>query len=196
VAVFVAAQFADGGKLCVEETGSGAKVEVNTCSSTSTAQKWTIGTDGTVKAAGFCLDTAANSTTSGAGVVAEVCSTDATQKWRVTSTGTLVNAAKSTLCLTDPSASATKGTQLTATTCGGKGQTWTTVTTGALPTGQTQTLTYDAEGRTATVTTPSGTPAAPAPTCTTPTATCWSRPRLSAAPTRRVSCTSSAARSS
>ncbi|MEU1513154.1 ricin-type beta-trefoil lectin domain protein [Streptomyces sp. NPDC005811] len=146
-----------GGKLCVEETGSGAKVEVNTCSSTSTAQKWTIGTDGTVKAAGFCLETAANSTTSGAGVVAEACSTDATQKWRVTSTGTLVNAAKSTLCLTDPSASATTGTQLTATTCGGKGQTWTTVSTGALPAGQTQTLTYDAEGRTATVTTPSGT---------------------------------------
>ncbi|MET9119840.1 ricin-type beta-trefoil lectin domain protein [Streptomyces sp. NPDC004528] len=145
-----------GGKLCVEETGSGAKVDVNTCSS-SVAQQWTIGTDGTVKAAGFCLDTASNSTTSGAGVVAEACSTDATQKWRVTSTGTLVNAAKSTLCLTDPSASATKGTQLTATTCGGKGQTWTTVTTGALPAGQTQTLTYDAEGRTATVTTPSGT---------------------------------------
>ncbi|MFE4819902.1 ricin-type beta-trefoil lectin domain protein [Streptomyces sp. NPDC056704] len=145
-----------GGKLCVEETGSGAKVDVNTCSS-SAAQQWTIGTDGTVKAAGFCLDTASNSTTSGAGVVAEACSTDATQKWRVTSTGTLVNAAKSTLCLTDPSASATKGTQLTATTCGGKGQTWTTVTTGALPAGQTQTLTYDAEGRTATVTTPSGT---------------------------------------
>ncbi|GGR85832.1 hypothetical protein GCM10010269_26220 [Streptomyces humidus] len=146
-----------GGKLCVEETGSGSKVEVNTCSSSAAAQQWTIGTDGAVKAAGFCLDTAANSTTSGAGVVADACSTDATQKWRVTSTGTLVNAAKSTLCLTDPSASATKGTQLTATTCGGKGQTWTTVTTGALPAGQTQTFTYDAEGRTATVTTPSGT---------------------------------------
>ncbi|MEU3787598.1 ricin-type beta-trefoil lectin domain protein [Streptomyces sp900129855] len=146
-----------GGKLCVEETGSGAKVEVNTCSASSAAQKWTIGADGTVRAASLCLDTASNSTTSGAGVVVDTCSTDATQKWRVTSTGTLVNAAKSTLCLTDPSASATKGTQLTAATCGGKGQIWSTVTTGALPAGQTQTFTYDAEGRTATVSTPSGT---------------------------------------
>ncbi|MEU1274984.1 ricin-type beta-trefoil lectin domain protein [Streptomyces sp. NPDC005799] len=145
-----------GGKLCVEETGSGAKVDVTTCSSSATAQKWTIGTDGTVKAGGFCLDTASNATTSGTGVVADTCSSDATQKWRLTSTGTLVNAAKSTLCLTDPSASATKGTQLTATTCGGKGQTWSTITAGALPAGQTQTFTYDAEGRTATVSTPSG----------------------------------------
>lgn len=148
-----------GGKLCVEETGSGAKVDVNTCSSSATAQKWTVDTDGTVKAGGFCLDTAGNATASGTGVVADTCSTDATQKWRVTSTGTLVNAAKSTLCLTDPSASATKGTQLTLATCGGKGQTWSTITAGALPAGQTQNFTYDEEGRTATVSTPSGTTA-------------------------------------
>ncbi|MEU0208452.1 ricin-type beta-trefoil lectin domain protein [Streptomyces canus] len=148
-----------GGRLCVEETGSGAKVDVNTCSSSATSQKWTVGTDGTVKAGGFCLDTAGNATASGTGVVADACSTDATQKWRATSTGTLVNVAKSTLCLTDPSASATKGTQLTAATCGGKGQTWSTITAGALPAGQTQTFTYDAEGRTATVATPSGTTA-------------------------------------
>lgn len=148
-----------GGKLCVEETGSGAKVAVNTCSSSAAAQKWTVGTDGTVKAGGFCLDTAGNATTSGTGVIAEACSSDATQKWRVTSTGTLVNAAKNTLCLTDPSASATKGTQLTAATCGGKGQTWSTITPGALPAGQTLNFTYDAEGRTATVSTPSGTTA-------------------------------------
>ncbi|MGW4979042.1 ricin-type beta-trefoil lectin domain protein [Streptomyces mirabilis] len=145
-----------GGKLCVEETGSGAKVEVNTCSSTATAQKWTIGTDGTVKAAGLCLDTAGNATASGTGVVVDTCSTDATQKWRVTTTGTLVNAAKNTMCLSDPAASATKATQLTLTACGGKGQNWSTIAAGALPAGQTQTFTYDAEGRTATVSTPSG----------------------------------------
>ncbi|MEW1648446.1 ricin-type beta-trefoil lectin domain protein [Streptomyces sp. NPDC091219] len=146
-----------GGKLCVEETGSGVKVEVNTCSSTAAAQKWTVNTDGTVTAANLCLDTAGNATASGTGVAMDTCSTDATQKWRATSTGTLVNAAKSTLCLTDPNASATKGTQLTLTTCGGKGQTWSTPTSGALPAGQTQTFTYDAEGRTATVSTPTGT---------------------------------------
>ncbi|MFF7357369.1 RHS repeat domain-containing protein [Streptomyces filipinensis] len=146
-----------GGKLCVQETGSGAKVEVTTCNPSSLAQKWTFSTDGTVKAGGFCLDTVGNATTSGTDVIADTCSTDTTQKWRTTATGTLVNAAKPTLCLTDPSASATKGTQLTLTTCGGKGQTWSTIKAGSLPAGQTQTFTYDAEGRTATVSTPSGT---------------------------------------
>lgn len=149
-----------GGKLCVEDaansTTAGAKVQINTCG-TGTGQKWTIGTDGTVKAAGLCLDTASNATTAGTLVIVDTCSTDATQKWRVTTTGTLVNAAKTTLCLTDPAASATKATQLTLATCGSTGQTWTTITAGALPPGQTQTLTYDAEGRTATVSTPSGT---------------------------------------
>ncbi|MEU9992460.1 ricin-type beta-trefoil lectin domain protein [Streptomyces sp. NPDC048045] len=146
-----------GGKLCVEETGSAAKVEVNTCSGSASAQKWAINTDGTVKAGNLCLDTAGNATASGTGVVADTCSSDATQKWRTTATGTLVNAAKSTMCLTDSGGSATKGTQLTLATCGGKGQTWSTTETGALPAGQTQTFTYDPEGRTATVSTPSGT---------------------------------------
>ncbi|MFF1603598.1 RHS repeat-associated core domain-containing protein [Streptomyces mirabilis] len=89
-------------------------------------------------------------------MVVDTCSTDATQKWRVTTTGTLVNAAKNTMCLSDPAASATKVTQLTLTACGGKGQNWSTIAAGVLPPGQTQTFTYDAEGRTATVSTPSG----------------------------------------
>ncbi|MFG2896040.1 ricin-type beta-trefoil lectin domain protein [Streptomyces zaomyceticus] len=150
-----------GGKLCVENAGGavtpGTKVQINTCTSTSTAQKWTIGTDGTVKVLGMCLDTASNATTTGALVVIDTCSTDATQKWKATSTGTLVNAANSAVCLTDPAANAIKGTQLTIATCGSTGQIWTTTPTGSLPAGQTQTLTYDTEGHTASVTTPSGT---------------------------------------
>ncbi|MEU8616831.1 ricin-type beta-trefoil lectin domain protein [Streptomyces sp. NPDC048623] len=150
-----------GGKLCVENAGGattpGTKVQINTCSATSTAQKWTIGTDGTVKVLGMCLDTASNATAAGSLVVIDTCSTDATQKWKATTTGTLVSAANSAVCLTDPAASATKGTQLTIAVCGGAGQIWTTVTTGAVPAGQTQTLTYNAEGRTASVTTQSGT---------------------------------------
>ncbi|MBT2442729.1 ricin-type beta-trefoil lectin domain protein, partial [Streptomyces sp. ISL-36] len=150
-----------GGKLCVENAGGaitpGTKVQINTCSSTSTAQKWTIGGDGTVKVLGMCLDTASNATTAGSLVVIDTCSADTTQKWKATTTGTLVNAANSALCLTDPAASATKGSQLTVATCGSAGQVWNTTTTGSVPAGQTQTLTYDAEGHTASVTTPSGT---------------------------------------
>ncbi|MFJ5550632.1 ricin-type beta-trefoil lectin domain protein [Streptomyces sp. NPDC093225] len=150
-----------GGKLCIEDAGGavtpGTKVQVNTCSGTSTAQKWTIGTDGTVKVLGMCLDTVANATTAGTLVVIDTCSADATQKWKVTTTGALVSNANSAVCLTDPAASATTGTQLTLATCGSAGQVWTAATTGAVPAGQTQTLTYDTEGHTATVTTGTGT---------------------------------------
>jgi RHS repeat-associated protein len=152
-----------GGKRCIDDTSSsvtpGNKVQITTCSG-STAQRWTIGTDGTVKVLGMCLDTASNAIAAGTKVVIDTCSTDATQKWKVTTTGTLVSNANTAVCLTDPAASATTGTQLTIATCGSSGQTWTTPATGAtgaLPAGQTQTFTYDAEGRTATVATTSGT---------------------------------------
>jgi RHS repeat-associated protein len=149
-----------GGKLCIDDASSsttpGNKVQVYTCNGTN-AQKWTIGTDGTVKVLGMCLDTTGNATTSGTTVVIDTCSSDATQKWAVTTAGKLANKANTSMCLTDPGASATKGTQLTLAACTSSGQTWSTITTGALPAGQTQTFTYDAEGRTATVTTPSGT---------------------------------------
>ncbi|MFF4630145.1 ricin-type beta-trefoil lectin domain protein [Streptomyces griseorubiginosus] len=149
-----------GVKRCVDDAGgsttAGTKVQINTCGGT-TSEKWTIGTDGTVKVLGMCLDTTGNATTSGTLVVIDTCKTDATQKWKVTTTGTLVSNANPALCLTDPAASATTGTQLTIATCGGSGQTWTNAATGAVPAGQSQTFTYDAEGRTATVATTSGT---------------------------------------
>ncbi|MET8288059.1 ricin-type beta-trefoil lectin domain protein [Streptomyces sp. NPDC005132] len=150
---------AGGVKRCVDDAGgsttAGTKVQVNTCNG-ATSEKWTIGTDGTVKVLGMCLDTTGNATTSGTLVVIDTCKTDATQKWKVTTTGTLVSNANTAMCLTDPAASATTGTQLTLTTCGGTGQTWTNAATGAVPAGQSQTFTYDAEGRTATVATTSG----------------------------------------
>ncbi|MEU8934927.1 ricin-type beta-trefoil lectin domain protein [Streptomyces sp. NPDC048409] len=148
-----------GVKRCVDDAGgsttAGTKVQINTCNG-GTDEKWTIGTDGTVKVLGMCLDTNGNATTSGTLVVIDTCKTDATQKWKVTTTGTLVSSANTAMCLTDPAASATTGTQLTLTACGGTGQTWTNAATGAVPAGQSQTFTYDAEGRTASVATTSG----------------------------------------
>ncbi|MPY33634.1 hypothetical protein FNH09_21000 [Streptomyces adustus] len=149
-----------GVKRCVDDAGgattAGTKVQINTCNG-ATSEKWTVGTDGTVKVLGMCLDTTGNATTSGTLVVIDTCKTDATQKWKVTTTGTLVSSANTAMCLTDPAASATTGTQLTLATCGSSGQTWTTAAAGAIPAGQGQTFTYDAEGRTATVATTSGT---------------------------------------
>ncbi|MER7937019.1 MULTISPECIES: ricin-type beta-trefoil lectin domain protein [unclassified Streptomyces] len=148
-----------GVKRCVDDAGgsttAGTKVQINTCNG-GTDEKWTIGTDGTVKVLGMCLDTNGNATASGTLVVIDTCKSDATQKWKVTTTGTLVSSANTAMCLTDPAASATTGTQLTLTACGGTGQTWTNAANGAVPAGQSQTFTYDAEGRTAGVATTSG----------------------------------------
>ncbi|WP_370087694.1 ricin-type beta-trefoil lectin domain protein [Streptacidiphilus sp. MAP12-16] len=151
---------AGGGKLCVDDATSsttpGNKVQVYTCNG-SGAQNWNIASDGTIRTLGVCLDTAGGATTAGTAVVINTCNTaTATQKWKATSSGTLVNTGNTTLCLTDPAANATKGTQLTIATCGTTGGTWTTPATGngATTPGQAQTLTYDARGRTATVTSP------------------------------------------
>ncbi|SDN20597.1 intein N-terminal splicing region/RHS repeat-associated core domain-containing protein [Actinacidiphila guanduensis] len=151
-----------GVKYCIDDananTSPGAVIRTYTCNN-SAAQQWAFGTDGTVKVLGMCLDTTGNATKAGTVVTLDTCSSDATQKWKVTASGTIVSVANNTMCVTDPGASATLRTTLTLATCGSAGQTWTTIGTGtnALPPGQTQTLTYDTEGRTASVSTPSGT---------------------------------------
>ncbi|MEW1860705.1 ricin-type beta-trefoil lectin domain protein [Streptomyces sp. NPDC088194] len=151
-----------GVKYCIDDananTAPGAVIRTYTCNN-SAAQQWAFGADGTVKVLGMCLDTTGNATKAGTVVTLDTCSSDATQKWKVTTSGTIVSVANTAMCVSDPGGSSTLRTALTLTTCGSAGQTWTTIGTGtnALPPGQTQTLTYDAEGRTATVSTPSGT---------------------------------------
>ncbi|WP_277440723.1 ricin-type beta-trefoil lectin domain protein [Streptomyces sp. SPB162] len=149
-----------GGKKCIEDASSsttaGSKVQINTCG-TAAGQKWSLGADATVRVQGLCLDTTGNAVVAGTKIIIDTCNTDATQKWKRTTTGTLVSAAAPTLCLTDPAASSVNATQLTLAACGSAGQTWTDASTGAVPAGQTQSFTYDAEGRTATVSTGTGT---------------------------------------
>jgi RHS repeat-associated protein len=149
-----------GGKLCMDDASGSTtaenKVQIWTCNSTS-SQQWTLAADGTVQLTGkgVCLDTAADATANGTKVVIDTCDhTKPTQTWKPTPSGTLVNLGTPTtapLCLADPSSSATTGTQLIIWTCGSGGQTWTTPgASQALA--SPQTLTYDAEGRTSTVT--------------------------------------------
>jgi RHS repeat-associated protein len=149
-----------GGTLCVDDASSsttpGNKVQVDTCNG-GDAQKWSIGSDHTVRVLGMCLDTTGNATTSGTKVVIDTCNGDPTQQWRTTTSGKLALVANNNLCLTDPSASATKGTQLTVAGCSSGGNVWTTIKAGAVLPGQQQDFTYNAEGRTATVTTTAGT---------------------------------------
>ncbi|QMU68363.1 polymorphic toxin-type HINT domain-containing protein [Streptacidiphilus sp. P02-A3a] len=143
-----------GGALCLADpanaTTAGTQMILWGCG--SGGQTFAIGTDGTVRVNGVCLDL------SGTNVVLNPCSGAASQNWKTTTGGTLVNVSTGK-CLADPSGNNTPGgAKQIIWTCGSGGQTYTPNSTGnAVLPGQTQTLTYDAEGRPATVTTPSGT---------------------------------------
>ncbi|RAG82084.1 hypothetical protein DN069_29440 [Streptacidiphilus pinicola] len=146
-----------GGKLCLDDSSGSTtpenKVQVYTCNS-SASQQWTFAPDGTVQLTGkgVCLDTAGDATTQSTKVVIDTCDkTKSTQLWKPTPNGNLANLGTSNMCLADPAATATIGTQQILWACGSGGQTWTTP--GASQTlASPQTFTYDAEGRTATVT--------------------------------------------
>ncbi|POX39680.1 ricin-type beta-trefoil lectin domain protein, partial [Streptomyces sp. Ru72] len=151
-----------GKKLCVDDASSsttdGNKIQIYTCNGTN-AQNWTVGTDGTIRGiGGKCLDVTSSGTTNGTKIDLYTCNGTGAQQWKAAANGSLVNP-QSGECLDDPSSSTTLGTQLQIWTCNGTAaQTWNPVDSGTkIPAGQTQTFTYDAEGRTATVTTPSGT---------------------------------------
>ncbi|WP_073501593.1 GH-E family nuclease [Actinacidiphila paucisporea] len=149
-----------GGALCLADSGAhtddGTPQILWGCG--ASGQTYTVGTDGTVTVLGKCLDTAVAQPVAGTGVVINTCAAGkATQQWKTTANNTLVNVA-SGLCLADPAANQAPGTKQILWTCGAGGQTYTTPATGtSLAAGQTQTFTYDAEGRTASVVTGDGT---------------------------------------
>ncbi|WP_177239934.1 ricin-type beta-trefoil lectin domain protein [Streptomyces monashensis] len=148
-----------GTKLCVDDSSSGTtdgnKIDLWTCNG-SGAQQWTMGTDGTVRVLGKCLDASGNGTTNGTKIDLYTCNGAAGQQWKAGANGSLVNTA-SGKCLDDPSSSTTNGTQLQIWTCNGTpAQRWTNLTAGTVLPGATQSFAYDAEGRTASATTPSG----------------------------------------
>jgi hypothetical protein len=110
--------------LCMDDTGNGSApgtpVEAITCQNDN-EQNWTEaapGGTGEIQINGLCLDT------SGSSAVVNACSGSSTQMWSQGTGNTLVNSAGS--CLTDPGASTTSGTKLTATTCspGSTSQSW------------------------------------------------------------------------
>jgi hypothetical protein len=106
----------DHGK-CLDDFGSGTangnKVDIWTCNSTA-AQKWTF-TGGALSVLGKCLD---DSSQGGAGakLVIWTCNGHAAQTWTHKSNGEYVLKLNG-LCLTDPSGSATNGTQVVIRKC-------------------------------------------------------------------------------
>ncbi|WP_084598951.1 GH92 family glycosyl hydrolase [Actinoplanes subtropicus] len=113
---------------CVDDRGAGTSngtaIQMHPCNNTN-AQSWTVVPDRTLQVLTDCMDVQNGATTSGTPVQLHTCNGTGAQQWRPNAAGELVNPA-SGLCLTDPSANATKDTELTITTCtGAAGQSWT-----------------------------------------------------------------------
>jgi hypothetical protein len=115
-----------GGK-CVDvaaaSSANGTAVQLYDCNGSS-AQQWTTGGDGTVRALGKCLDVAAAGTANGSKVQLYDCNGTGAQSWTYTSANQLVNTA-SGKCLDDTGWSTANGTQLQIWSCtGAANQEW------------------------------------------------------------------------
>jgi beta-glucanase (GH16 family) len=116
-----------GGK-CVDVAGAnpanGTRVQLWDCNGTA-AQRWTIGSDGTVRALGKCLDVSGGSTANGARVQLWDCNGTGAQRWTPSAARDLVNP-QSNKCLDATGPSSANGTPLQIWTChGGANQKWT-----------------------------------------------------------------------
>jgi len=105
-----------GGK-CVDVAGAsaanGTAVQLYTCNGT-TAQSWTVGTDGTVRALGKCLDVTGASSANGTKVQLYDCNGTAAQQWAPNADGTLRSLGK---CLDATGPSSADGTRLQIWDC-------------------------------------------------------------------------------
>ena len=115
-----------GGK-CVDVAGAnsadGTGVQIFTCNGTS-AQSWTVGTDGTIRALGKCMDVAAAGTANGTKVQLFTCNGTGAQQWTHTTSNQLVNP-ESGRCLDATGNSSADGTPLQIWDCtGGSNQSW------------------------------------------------------------------------
>ncbi|MEQ4300198.1 glycosyl hydrolase family 18 protein [Plantactinospora sp. B6F1] len=115
-----------GGK-CVDvaaaSTANGTAIQLYTCNGTD-AQRWTVGTDGTLRALGKCADVTAAATGNGAKVQLYDCNGTGAQAWQAQANGTLRNPA-SNRCLDATDNSSADGTRLQIWDCfGGANQVW------------------------------------------------------------------------
>ncbi|MFJ8759044.1 ThuA domain-containing protein [Streptomyces cyaneofuscatus] len=115
-----------GGKCVDVANGSsadGTQIQLWTCSQ-STAQKWTVGTDDTLRALGKCLDISGAGTADGTKIQLYGCNGTGAQKWVAQPDGTLKNPA-SGKCLDAAGVSSADGTKLHLWTCHtGANQKW------------------------------------------------------------------------
>ncbi|MGW5650723.1 ricin-type beta-trefoil lectin domain protein [Streptomyces humi] len=113
---------------CVDVAGAnsanGTPVQLYDCNG-STAQQWTVGSDGTIRALGKCLDVTSGGTADGTPVQLYDCNGSAAQKWAVSSAHDIVNP-QANKCLDVTGNNSANGTRLQIWTCsGGANQKWT-----------------------------------------------------------------------
>jgi beta-glucanase (GH16 family) len=99
---------------CVEASSSGA-VQLDGCNG-STAQRWTVGTDGTIRAQGQCLAVAGSA--NGTAAKLSACNGTAAQAWAAQTNGQLANV-QSGSCLDATKDSSADLTPLQIWACGG-----------------------------------------------------------------------------
>jgi beta-glucanase (GH16 family) len=115
------------GNKCVDvagaNTANGTPVQLWDCNGTG-AQRWTVGTDGTIRALGKCMDVTAGSTANGAKVQLYDCNGTGAQQWRVSAANDIVNP-QSNKCLDATNWGTANGTRLQIWDCtGGANQKW------------------------------------------------------------------------
>jgi len=113
---------------CVDDNNgsgtNGTKVQIWDCDGNTSAQNWTVNSNGTLTIAGGCMDITGAKYTNGTLIELWTCNGGANQQWEA-SNGEIVNP-HSGMCLDDPSSNTTNGTQLILYTCnGGANQKWT-----------------------------------------------------------------------
>ncbi|SCF45816.1 ricin-type beta-trefoil lectin domain protein [Micromonospora mirobrigensis] len=107
-------------------TSDGTAVQSTTCSTTGdAAQQWIVGTEGSLRALGKCLDADHSGVVDGTRVQLWTCNGSAAQRWIAGASGSLRNV-HAGRCLDVPGSSTTNGLQVQLYTCnGGPGQQWT-----------------------------------------------------------------------
>ncbi|MGW1817569.1 lectin, partial [Streptomyces sp. NPDC002125] len=105
-------------------TANGTAVQLYDCNGTA-AQKWTVGSDGTIRALGKCLDVASGGTADGTPVQLYDCNGTAAQQWATPAARDIVNP-QANKCLDVSGGNSANGTRLQIWTCtGSANQKWT-----------------------------------------------------------------------
>ncbi|MFJ8764608.1 lectin [Streptomyces clavifer] len=113
---------------CMDVAGAnsanGTPVQLYDCNGTA-AQRWTVGSDGTLRALGKCLDVASGGTADGTPVQLYDCNGSAAQQWAVPAARDIVNP-QANKCLDVSGNNSANGTRLHIWTCtGAANQKWT-----------------------------------------------------------------------